>query len=575
MRSITGILCVVFLGSAGCAMPFSSRAPEAPPAAAEPGAGAPTAVDVPATDPVLPGEERLLDTLPVEPPALDSAAIRDSIADQTMLDQLAETVAPDTAEEIAPTWDIDVASYADHHRVQYYLDFFQGPARERMAIWLTRLPAYEPMIRSKLLAAGLPGDLTYLALIESGFSNSAVSRSRAVGMWQFMAGTAKLYRLRVDRWVDERRDPAHATDAAVRFLQDLTKRFGSPYLAAAAYNAGPGRVARGLVRVPLGEDENGDDVDPSSDEAFFQLSSTRYLRPETRDYVPKLIAAALIAKQPERYGFAPIPDTPAYAVDSLLVDGAVGLDVLAGLADTTVEVLRALNPHLLRGVTSPTHPTMVRLPVGTGAETAGRLAALPASERVRYREHVVRRGETMGGIARRYRIGLGELQDANPRARARALHIGQVLVIPILGAAPPASRRVAAAGTVSSSADRASSTTTHRVRSGETLGSIADRYHTSVRALMDWNDLPSTRIRAGQRLLVSAPAVVVAVRNEGRETHVVRRGETLSGIARRYGVSVDAIKDANGLRSSTIRSGQRLILPVAESEASALEGAGR
>ena len=143
-----------------------------------------------------------------------------------------------------------------------------------------------------------PGDLVYLALIESGFSNTATSRAKAVGMWQFMKGTAKLYGLRVDSWVDERRDPYRATDAAARHLRDLNRRFGSLYLAAAAYNAGSGKVSRGLIRLP---DDDSDS--PNSDAAFFRLYDTKLLRRETKDYVPKLIAAALIAKQPKRYGF--------------------------------------------------------------------------------------------------------------------------------------------------------------------------------------------------------------------------------------------------------------------------------
>src|SRR6185503_3397317 len=198
-------------------------------------------------------------------------------------------------------------------------------------------------------------------LIESGFSNAATSRAKAVGMWQFMKGTAKMYGLRVDSWDDERRDPYKATDAAVRHLGDLNRRFGSLYLAAAAYNAGSGKVSRGLVRLP---DEESDSI--NSDATFFRLYDTKWLRRETKDYVPKLIAAALIAKQPRRYGFNPARGEPA-TYDSIVVPDMTGLDVLARLADTTVAGIREMNPQYLRLATPPGTRSIVRRPAGHGA----------------------------------------------------------------------------------------------------------------------------------------------------------------------------------------------------------------
>src|SRR5437016_10427924 len=219
----------------------------------------------------------------------------------------------------APTFDIDVSSFATNRRVLEYLEFFQVDSRDRFEIWLARLGRYEGMIRERLRAKRLPEDLLYLCLIESGFSNTAVSRAKAVGMWQFMASTARLYGLTVDPWVDERRDPFRATEAAVNYLADLRERLGSVYLAAAAYNAGVGRVERGIGRLP-GEPDSVDD------HTFFQLSDRRYLRRETRDYVPKLIAASLIAKQPARYGFEVEPQSPL-VFDEVTVPDATGLDV--------------------------------------------------------------------------------------------------------------------------------------------------------------------------------------------------------------------------------------------------------
>src|SRR5260370_10176859 len=228
-----------------------------------------------------------------------------------------------------PTFDIDVTSFATNRRVLQYLELFQVDSRDRFEIWLDRLGRYQGMIRERLRAKRLPEDLLYLCLIESGFSNTAVSRAKAVGMWQFMASTARLYGLTVDPWVDERRDPYRATDAAVTYLADLVERLGSVYLAAAAYNAGVARIERGVARLP-GEQ------DTLTDNTFFQLADRRYLRRETRDYVPKLIAASLIAKQPDRYGFTEIQRLPPLVYDEITIPDATGLDVIARLADTSI-----------------------------------------------------------------------------------------------------------------------------------------------------------------------------------------------------------------------------------------------
>ena len=252
----------------------------------------------PDIDSTVPPEELIAEMKIASDSAADEAALEALEAAAPAADEATESASELDSESAkalvgAVTWDIDVATFNNHDRVQYYLDFFRGPGHERFGVWLSRMPRYEAMIRARLQKEGLPADLVYLALIESGFSNTATSRARAVGMWQFMKGTAKHYGLRVDSWVDERRDPYRATDAAARHLRDLTSRFGSLYLAAAAYNAGAGKVSRGLGRLP---DDEGDSV--NTDATFFRLYDTKLLRRETKDYVPKLIAAALIAKEP-------------------------------------------------------------------------------------------------------------------------------------------------------------------------------------------------------------------------------------------------------------------------------------
>jgi membrane-bound lytic murein transglycosylase D len=398
------------------------------------------------------------------------------------------------AASAAPTYDINVAAFANHARVQYYVDFFLGEARDRFAIWLSRLPRYEGMIRERLRRAGVPEDLVYLALIESGYSNTAVSRARATGMWQFMPSTGRRYGLSQDTWLDERRDPFRATEAAARHLADLNEQFGSWYLAAAAYNAGPGRVERGLRQLP-----NGDDP---SDATFFELSSTRrLLRPETRDYVPKLIAAALIAKNPARYGFRDVEALLPLAFDEVRIPDATGLDVLARLADTTTRALAELNPQFIRGVTPPKREVLVRVPSGAGPEVARRWAELPASERVSFVEHRVRRGETLSGIAQRYRISVSLLQAANPRVRASRLQIGQRLTVPLSAAA----LRDARGRGAPAAAPAASGATYYTVRAGDSLWVISRRYGVPVADLKSWNGLSDDMLQIGRRLRVAAP----------------------------------------------------------------------
>ena len=383
---------------------------------------------------------------------------------------------------------LNIEEFAGRDRVKYYVDFFVDPSRDRFNIWLGRLPRYEGMIRNVLRRYNVPEDLIYLALIESGYSNTAVSRANAIGMWQFIRSTGRQYGLRIDGWVDERRDPFKATDAAARHLSDLQQQFNSWYLAAAAYNGGATRVSRGLRR--LNEDEG-------SDSTFFVLAEKRWIRRETRDYVPKLIAATMVAKDPAGYGFDSIPLLEPLVFDEITVLDQTGLDVVASLADTTIRAIRELNPQYYRGATPPGEQVTVRVPRGSGNRVAQEYAQLPPSERVNFVQHTVRRGETMGEIAEQYGVGLSHLQRANPRVRPRRMRIGQRLIIPLSGGARSGRARPPARASVPPSGH-------HTVRWGDTLWIVAQRYGVTLVELRRWNDIPprGTDINVGQRLRV-------------------------------------------------------------------------
>jgi membrane-bound lytic murein transglycosylase D len=455
----------------------------------------------------------------------------EAIADSAVND-LAEA-APDS--RIVPAfdgedirWDIDVRSFADHPRVQYYLSYFQGVSRPGMTLFLTRGSRYESMIRERFEQEGLPGDLGYLALIESGYNNEAVSRSYAVGMWQFMKTTARGYGMRIDTWVDERRDPLKATDAAARHLRHLRDRFGSLYLAAAAYNAGAGKVSRSLGKLqwesqdqPSGEPADSealeeddseaeaaadelervlDSTDVTSDAAFFRLAGNDLLTTETQDYVPKLIAAAVVAKQPERFGIT-APATPPFSYDSIIVTGVTGLNVIARLAGTSLAEIQALNPQYLRSATPPRTQSVVRVPVGSGDRVAEAYDELSPAARVKFLTHLVRRRERWASIAARYHLPVQEIRAANSRIRSARLRTGTRLVIPAVTV--PSALAMRAVTGPSHGGKYHPRIATHRVRSGETLIGIARRYRVSLRALRRINALPvEYTLRTGKRLKI-------------------------------------------------------------------------
>lgn len=372
-----------------------------------------------------------------------------------------------------------------NEKVERWVRYFENDIHERFATYLSRLGRYGPMIRERLRTAGLPEDLLYLALIESGMNPRAYSRARAVGIWQFIRGTGRLYGLKVDYWVDERRDPFKSTDAAIAHLSDLYDEFGSWYLAAAAYNAGAGRVRRAIART--GSDD------------YWALTRNRTLRLETRNYVPKMIAAARIAKNPEAYGFVDVVPEPPLEFEIAEVPDATSMDVLAEAAEVDEEVMRELNPEYLRNVTPPDRRVTIRVPVGKAGVFRTNYASIPADKRVTWLIHVVTRGQTLGQIAARYGTSVEALRAANGNVNPRRLQIGQRLVVP-RGGTP--TRLASASGQSTTTRTSAPGPATVTVRRGDTLWSLARRHGVSTTDLMRWNNLNSTTIHPGDRLTV-------------------------------------------------------------------------
>lgn len=396
--------------------------------------------------------------------------------------------------------------------VEAELDFLVGGRREVIARWLERGDFYEPYVKEVLRAHEIPTDLYHLAMIESGFVPTARSHAGAVGMWQFMPVTGRAMGLRVDSEVDERMDPVRSTRAAARHLRSLHRSLGDWALAAAAYNAGSGRITRGLAAFGASN--------------FWELAHRGDLAEETRRYVPRLFAVTVIGRDRSRFGFPPPDVAEQFAYDSVNVEYATPLTELARLGGIAEDRLRRLNPHLLTG-TTPAGGYWVWVPAGEGAELQ---RAWLASDFRRDRgrgTYTVQRGDDLGMPA-------GESQVRPPSG-----------------------------GTVAPS-DRVVPGRTHRVQPGETLWSISRAYGVTVASIEEANGLDGTTIRPGQSLSIPAPAATSAARPPLERSHVVEAGETLWSIARRYGSSVERIREVNSLGARPIQPGQRLAIPAPE-----------
>lgn len=363
------------------------------------------------------------------------------------------------------------------------IELYRGPLRDWFAAALARGASLLPYIRQVMTSEGLPQDLAYVALVESAFKASALSRARARGVWQFIPATGQRFGLKQDWWVDERSHPEKATRAAARYLKDLLAQLGNWNLALAAYNAGENNLLRATDRYGTKD--------------FWQLRDRGALPRETANYVPMIHAAILVAKAPRDYGIE-VPSEPELPFEYVPLREPVDLRALAECAGCALTQVQALNPELRRLSTPAGRAFDVRVPRGTGLTALTCLKALPPERRFAFRRHVVARGQTLVSIARRYHTRASDVAEANGLATHQRLSPGAELLIPAAGehASISSRSRARSRAPVSRSAVR------HRVRSGETLAVIAARYHTTVKAIERWNGLRSSRIIAGTELVL-------------------------------------------------------------------------
>ena len=399
---------------------------------------------------------------PAVPAPIDEVAEMTFPVDPRLKDR-AEQAAKNSSHDLPLTVNDEVLSF---------LNFFQTPrGRAIVEAGLKRQGRYKEMISRVLKEEGVPQDLIYLAQAESAFQPLALSRAGARGIWQFVAYRGQQYGLRRTWWIDERQDPEKATRAAAQHLRDLYGLFGDWYLAMAAYNCGPGNVQKGIERTGYAD--------------FWELYRRNVLPKETKNYVPIILALTLIAKDAAHYGVQVDPDPPV-ATDVVKPGRAIDLRLVAETIDVDVETLRALNPPLLR-LATPDDPSFeLHLPEGSAEKFSAEIADIPADKWVSWRRHRVENGETLGSIAKKYHVTPAAIAEANSLERGAGLDPGEKLIIPATQAQAETKRRLVS----------------YRVRKGDTLLGIADRFSVDSDDVKKWNRLKTNHVARGMVLRI-------------------------------------------------------------------------
>ena len=420
----------------------------------------------------------------------EPAAIDDLLAVATFPRATSTTATAVAAELEAAAYDLPVIS---NDKVLSYVELFQGNLRNFLSEGLARGSRYLPRIREIFQSHNLPLDLAYVPLIESAFKSSALSRAKAKGMWQLMLPTARDYGLRYNWFVDERSDFEKSTEAAARHLKMLGKMFDGDWtMALASYNVGQGRVLTAVKRAKTSD--------------YWQLSaSTKFLPRDTREYVPMIWAAIIIAKSPAQFGFD-IETRDPLTYDVVTVPDAIGLATVAEWIETTPEVIKELNPELRRN-TTPMGEHALRVPPGSKSALESRLASADPATFTTFMRHTVKSGETLASIARRFRITRSDLADANGLKTSSKIRSGQSLLVPGAAASAVTSARSTPAPAAAEPKARASTAapakpTPYRVRPGDTLFGIARQFDVTIEELKRWNKLTGSAIGIGDKLTI-------------------------------------------------------------------------
>ena len=515
-------------------------------------------------------------------PDLDPVVLEPEISLDQELEALASTgawedpqaqaeVSQDSTEpeKVEPLYDFPVVV---NRQVEMYLDLFQGKQRKYFGRWLARSGSYSDLILNELEASGIPKDLLYLAMIESGFNQRAYSKAKAVGLWQFMSGTGRDYGLSISRYVDERRDAEKSTKAAAAYLKCLYDEFGDWYLAVAAYNGGPGTLRKAIKKTKSRD--------------FWKIAQSRSLRLETKRYVPKLIAAIMIAKEPEKYGFTDIVYEQPLTWEAIEVGPGLSMAAVATLTNSDQTDIKLLNQELRTSRTPMDRERyLVKIPSGTKMLAQSNLPRLHSVVQTEYKTHIVKKGETLTKICRRYNINTTTLLKVNTLT-SRNLKPGTRLRIPYQNVA----YRILPEGMDARIAAQ-DDLILHTVKRGETISKISGRYQVPAELIVAWNGLvnmhkisegqqlalymsstsptarslrpPSTAAKESSMLVLSDSRKQLVSQNNQQNPYtwyMVRSGDSLWTISRKFNTSPDRIKRWNNLKSNLIHPGSKLKL---------------